>query len=118
MDRVRFITHRGQRILLIDFSNCSPEEVGEISDRTPAMVTQEPVGSVCILADFTGAEFNRQAVERIKVATAIDKPHIKRTAWVLDNNMPQALYDSVRTFSTREFPIFATREEALEYLVS
>ena len=35
------------------------------------------------LADFTGAEFSREAVERIKVATAFDRPHIKRAAWVL-----------------------------------
>jgi len=28
------------------------------------------------------------------------------------------LYDSIRSFSAREFPVFATREQALEYLVS
>lgn len=117
-ERVRFITYRDHRILLLDFSHCTPQEVSEIADRVPAMVTQEPSGSVCVVADFTGAEFNRQAIEHIKIATAIDKPHIKRTAWVLDHNMPKALYDSVRTFSTREFPIFATRDEALEYLLS
>jgi len=115
--RVQFMSYRDHRILLLDFTNCSPQEVGEVADQTPAIVTQEPTASVCVLADFTGAEFNREAVERIKVATAIDKPHIKRTAWVLDHNMPKALYDSVRTFSGRDFPIFNTREEALEYLV-
>src|SRR5689334_10015477 len=115
MDRVRFMSYRDHRILLLDFTNCNPKEVGEISDQVPAMVTQEPIGSVCVLADFTGAEFSREAVERIKVATAIDKSHIKRAAWVLDHNMPKALYDSVRTFSGRDFPIFSTREEALQY---
>ena len=117
MDRVQFMSYRDHRILLLDFTNCNPQEVGEISDQVPALVTQEPTASVCVLADFTGAEFSREAVERIKVATAIDKAHIKRTAWVLDHNMPKALYDSVRIFSGRDFPVFSTREEALEYLV-
>jgi hypothetical protein len=70
------------------------------------------------LADFTGAEFSREAVERIKIATAIDKRHIKRAAWVLDENMPKTLYDSVRTFTSRDFPVFSTREQAMDYLVS
>ena len=118
MDRIRFMTHRDQRILLLDFTNCSPEAIADISDRVPSMVTQEPTGSVLVLADFTGAEFSREAVEHIKVATAIDRPHINRAAWVLDENMPKTLYESVRRFSARDFPVFSTREEALKYLVS
>jgi len=116
MDRIRFVTHRDRRILLLDFTGCTPEEVAQISDQAPGVVTQEPRGSVRVVADFTGAEFNRDAVERIKVATAIDKPHVQRAAWVLDENLPKALYDSVRSFSSRDFPVFATRQEALDYL--
>jgi len=37
---------------------------------------------------------------------------------VLTENLPKAMYDSVRSFSAREIPTFASREEALEYLVS
>jgi hypothetical protein len=117
MDRIQFVTHRDQRILLIDFTNCNPEEVAEISDQVPAIVTQQPEESVLLLADFTGAEFTRDSVEHIKIAAAVDKRHIKRDAWVLDHNMPKALYDSIRTFSTRELPVFETREAAMEYLV-
>ena len=118
MDRIRFVTHRERRILLIDFTDCKPPEIAELADRVPAIVTQEPTKSVLLLADFTGAEFSRDAVERLKVATAIDKPHINRAAWVLDSNLPKALYDSIRTFSTRDLPTFATRGEALDYLAS
>ena len=118
MDRIQFVTHRGQRVLLLDFTNCNAKEVAELSDRVPPVVTQEPAGSVLLLADFTGAEFTREAIERIKVAAALDKPHIKRDAWVLAENLPKALYESVRTFSTREFPVFSTRDSALDYLTS
>jgi hypothetical protein len=37
---------------------------------------------------------------------------------VLTENLPQVLLDSIRTFSQRQIPIFKTREEALDYLVS
>ena len=118
MERISFMTHHGHRILFLDFTDCNAEQVAEISDQVPSVVAQEPAGSVLALADFTGAAFTREAVEHIKIATAIDKPRVKRAAWVLADNLPKALYDSVRTFSTREFPVFATREAALEYLVS
>jgi len=118
LERIRFVTHQGQRVLLIDMTGCSAAEVAALSDRVPSFVTREPLGSVLAVGDFTGAEFSRESVERIKVAAALDQPYIKRAAWVLTRNMPKALYDSILSFSARQIPIFPTREQALEYLVS
>ena len=117
MDRIGFVTHRDQRILLLDFTGCSAVEVAALADRVPEVVAREPLGSVCLVADFSDAEFTRDAVERVKVASALDRPHIKRAAWVLTENLPHALYESIRTFSAREFPVFATRSEALDHVV-
>lgn len=117
MERISFVIHGDKRVLMLDFTGCDPQEVAAVADRVPAIVTQEPAGSVLAVADFTGAEFDKDAVERIKIATTFDRPHIKRAAWVLTENLPKALYDSIRRFSAREFPVFHTREEALDYVV-
>jgi|SRR5271167_233462 len=118
MDRIRFIEHREQRILLVDFSDSTPEEMADIADEVPETIKGEPLGSVLLLADFSRAEFTRESFERVKIAAALDQPHLKRSAWVLTDNLPKALHDSVQSFSSREIPSFATREEALDYLVS
>ena len=118
MDRIRFITHREQRILLVDCSHCMAGEVATIADLLPDFVTREPLGSVLVLADFSGAQFSREAVEHIKIAAVFDRPHLKRSAWVLTENLPKAFYDSIQSFSVRQIPTFTTREEAMEYLVS
>ncbi len=118
MDRVRFVTHCEQRILLVDFTDCTPEEVAEVADSAPDIVTREPLESVLLLADFSRSQFTREAFERVKITAALHRPHLKRSAWVLTENLPKALQDSVRSFSARDIPIFATREEALAYLVS
>ncbi len=90
MDRIRFVTHRDQRILLLDFTGCTADEVAEIADAAPGIVTREPLGSLLTLGDFTGAEIDRDAVERIKIATAIDRAHVRRAAFVLAENLPKS----------------------------
>ena len=118
MDRIRFLNHRDQRILLIDYTGCTEEEVGTVSDHVPEVVTREPQGSVLLLADFSGVKFSRENVQHLKIATARDRPHIKRAAWVLTENLPKAMFDSIKIFSARKFEVFDTRENAMDYLVS
>jgi hypothetical protein len=117
MERILFLTFRNQQVLLVDCSDCSPEELVAVVDEVPKHVTREPLNSVLALADFSRSKFTKETVEHIKLATVFDRPHIKKAAWVLTQNLPKTLYESVLTFSGREIPTFETREEALEYLV-
>jgi len=116
-DRVGFIAHKGKRVLLIDFTNCTPEEVKSISDEAREIISVQPQDSVLVLADFTGAQFSRDAVTRIKEVTTYDRPYVKRAAWVHTENLPKVFYNAIKTFSRREFPTFESREQALEFLV-
>lgn len=117
MGRIRFIDHQGNRILLIDFNGCEPDEIGRIADDVPEFVTAEPPRSVLLLADFTNCKVSREAVERIKIAAVIDRAHVKRSAWVFNGNIPKPLHDAVQTFSSRDIPKFETREDAIRFLV-
>ena len=54
-DRIRFMSHEGKQILLVDLSYCPAAEVEEILRALPDVVTKQPRGSVLILSDFTGA---------------------------------------------------------------
>jgi hypothetical protein len=117
MDRILFLTFRNQPVLLADCSDCSPEELAAVIDDVPRHVTREPLGSLLVLADFSRSIFTKETVEHLKLAAVFDRPHIKKSAWVLTQNLPKALYQSVLSFSGREIPTFETREEALQYLV-
>jgi hypothetical protein len=118
MKRIRFIDHEGHRILLVDLTGCNPDEIAGVANEVPVHVTREPDQSVLLLADFTGAKLTREAIERVKIAAALDRRHIKRSAWVFNGNMPKPLHDSVQAFSSRDIPKFGTREAAVEFLVS
>jgi SpoIIAA-like len=116
-DCIRLITHKGKAILLVDVSNCSAAELLKISRMVPHYVTPEPRESVLLLADFTGAEFDREAVTSMKESTVFDRPHIKKSAWVGTDNLPRVFYEHIKNFSRRELPTFKTREEAMDWLV-
>jgi hypothetical protein len=114
-DRVRFITHQGKQILLVDLSNCSAAEVREIVGALPELVTTRLRNSVLILSDFTGASFDEEAFRVMKETAVFDKPYIKKSAWVGAENL-KAFSEEMRNFSRRDFPAFETREEALVWL--
>ena len=117
-DRIRCVEHQGKQILLVDLSHCTPAEVAKIALVVPSYVTSEPRGSVLLLADFTGAEFDRIAIERMKESTVFDRPHLKRSAWVGIEKLPKVFYEHIKNFSQRDLPAFETREEAMDWLVS
>ena len=118
MERILFLTFRNHQVLLVDCSDCSPEELAAVADDVPSHVTQHPLGSLLLLADFSRSTFTKETVEHLKLAAVFDRPHIRKSAWVLTENLPKTLYESVLTFSGREIATFETREEALEYLVA
>jgi hypothetical protein len=116
-DRIRFIEHQGKQILLVDLSHCSASEVEKMARLVPSYVTSEPRASVLLLADFTGAEFDRIAIDRLKEGAVFDRPHLKRSAWVGIESLPKVFYEHIKSFSRRELPSFKTREEAMDWLV-
>jgi hypothetical protein len=116
-DRIRIIQHEGNNILLVDLSGCSAAEVQRIATLVPKFVTTHPKHSLLLLADFTGAEFDRDAITTMKEGLVFDRPHLKKSAWVGTENLPKVFYEHMKAFSQRELPTFRTREEALKWLV-
>ena len=116
-ERIQSISHLGKQVFLADCSNCSAVDVEKTVRAVPDYVTVQPLGSVLLLVDFTGASFDQGALMAMKECAVFDKPYIKRSTWVGGENLPHAFEQNLKTFSRREFPTFKTREEALNWLV-
>lgn len=117
-ERIRNITYKGRQILLVDATTCSSAEINELARLVPAHLAAEPRGSVLLLADFSGSKLDRTAFESMKQAAVLDRPHLRRSAWVGVDAWPKVFYENLKAFSQRDLPMFTTREEALEYLVT
>jgi hypothetical protein len=117
-ERIRCIAYKGRQVLLVDVTNCTAAEMMTLAPLVPAQIATEPPGSVLLLADFTGSKFDKTAFESLKQAVVLDRPHLKRSAWVGVEALPKVYYENLKHFSQRDLPVFTTREEALEYLVA
>jgi hypothetical protein len=117
-ERIGFTDHHGKRVLLVDLSNCSADEVEETVRRAPDYITMQPRNSVLVLTDFSGAAFDRDALQAMKETAVFDKPFVKKSALVGTEDLPASFYDELKSYSRRDLLIFKTREEALNWLAA
>jgi hypothetical protein len=117
-ERLRFIKHKGQAIFLVDFSHCRAKEILILLDQVKSIVTRHAPSSLLTLGDFTGAEMDKKVATRMKEVLTLDRPFVKRSAWVGAESLPHVFQDNIKSFSQREYPTFKTREEAMDWLVA
>ena len=104
--------------MLIDFSHCEPNEMMLLLEEVKRTVERHERGSLLTLGDMTGAHIDRAVATRMKEVLVMDRPFVKRSAWVGVDSVPRVYYENMKSFSKREFPPFKTREEAMDWLVS
>ena len=116
-ERLRFIEHKGREIFLIDFSHCTAKEMLLLLDQVRADVARHAPGSVLTLADMSGAQIDKKVATRVKEVLVLDRPYVKKSAWVGTESLPHVFFENFKTFSQRELTAFKTREEAMDWLV-
>src|SRR5271154_6166518 len=115
-ERIRFIEHRGRQILLLDFSHSNAQEMQRLLDYARVLIGKQPHGSLVTLGDYTGATVDHAVATKIKEVLTLDRPFVKKTAWVGTESVPNAFMENFHTFSQREIVTFKTREEAMDWL--
>jgi hypothetical protein len=116
-ERISFVTHQGKAIMLIDFSHCQPKEILLLLEEIPATVARHQRGSLLTLVVLHGARIDRAVATRMKEVLVLDRPYVKRSAWVGAESVPKVYHDNLTSFSQRQLPSFKTREEAMDWLV-
>ena len=116
MAHFQWLTREGKQVLLLDFTQHPAKRIEEMAREVQQIITAQPPGSVLVLADFTGATFNTNALSQVAKAALANRRHVARTAWV-GVNLPEAQFKALQNLSGRSIRCFATREEGLEFLV-
>ncbi len=116
--RVEWITHKGKKILFIDYSNVkSQAEMISILNESLEIVRATP-GKILSLTDGTdaaaGPEFMKQAKEGGKAVAH----KAEKSAILGITGLKSILLKGYNLFSGDRMKPFPTKEEALEYLCS
>ena len=116
-DRIHFVEHQGKQILLLDFSHATTQQMLLLLEHVRITVAQHARDSLVTLADLTGAQIDRTVATNIKEVLTLDRPFVRKTAWVGTEHIPHAFMESFHQFSQREIVTFSTRAEAMDWLV-
>jgi len=116
-DRIHFVEYQGKRILLLDFSHASAHEMQLLLEHVRITVAQHARESLLTFGDFTGATVDHAVATKLKEVLTLDRPFVKKTAWVGTESIPHAFMENFESFSQREIVTFKTREEAMDWLV-
>jgi hypothetical protein len=116
-EQLHVVKHKGQSIYVIDFSHCNGKEMLVLLDLVRADISRHAPGSVLTLADVSGAQIDKKVATRVQEVLVLDRPYVKRSAWVGTESLPRVFYEHFKSFSQRELPTFKTREEAMDWLV-
>jgi hypothetical protein len=118
-NRVRFLDHKGRRIVLIDFSGTDPVQGKAVTDEALRVIATLPRdGSALTLTDVTGTTYTRQSIERMKQLTSHNKPYVKAAAVVSTSAIHRASITMVAIVSRRNLEVFDTRQKAMDWLAT
>lgn len=119
MERVQFVTYKGKKILVEDFTGLNPgQEFTATLKKAQAAIAAEPKGTVLAVFDATGCSFNSEMINQMKEFTTANTPYVKKATVVGITGLLQVALSTIAKFSGRDFVSLKTREEAMEFLAN
>lgn len=115
-DRVQSITHKGKKILCMDYSNLTPEEVIQLIGEEVKATSREPIGSALVLSDFSNTRFNMSIINAFNKAVAEYTKYYKASAFLGVTGLVKIMFDTVTKLTKQELKLFNNRAEALDWL--
>ncbi|MCP4606766.1 MAG: STAS/SEC14 domain-containing protein [Proteobacteria bacterium] len=116
-ERTSWIKHKGQTILVRDYSKLGGEEAIRIVTQHADEVDKKGIRGLLVLVDITDAYANKEVLSAFKNASAKAKPYFKKTAVIGAVGVLKFFLHLVDTFASLESRSFDTKEEALDWLV-
>ncbi len=119
MDRVRWIEHRGKRILFEDFSGLQEtKDIYEVTDTSTALICRQPEKSVLLLTDVTNAHYSPSIMKRLKDNSKRTVPYMKAYVVVGVKGLTLTVLQSFVAFTGLDVKLCETIEEGKEWLVA
>lgn len=117
--RVRFVDHKGKRVLFHDLSDIQdPRDAFPAVEQSKTIVAQQPPRSLLTLTYVKGSRFNREIIEALKDLVVHNGPFVKHGVIVGLGGLQRVIYVTLTQLTGRRLPTFDTLDEGLDWLVA
>jgi hypothetical protein len=117
MAQVSWIEYKGKKMLYMNYSDSTTEEVIKCTEETIEIVKKEPPLSVLGIVDVRNSPFDTATSAAMKKLADSNKPYIKMSVVVGVEGIKQIIYKAVLKFTGRKNLLLKnTIEEARDFL--
>jgi len=117
MPSLKWVFHKGKRILYADIASQNDEELLDIVARLKLEIEKEPLGSVLAVCEVKGGKTSSVINKTLKEFVKYIDPYIKIIAVVGVEGLQKILYNSVLMFTrSKKLTIKNSEEGALDWL--
>lgn len=119
MERARYVSHLGRRILYVDYTGIlTAEELESATRDASRQVQAEPPDSVLALLDLTGVPFGLRIVRMLGEAAAANVDFVKARAVVGLPEIARPAVIAVAEYSGRPMEVFSDVDQAMDWLAT
>ncbi len=117
-ERVSFVNHKDQRVLLIDLSEANVTEISTVIEQSRLVIGQAQPQSLLTLTDVTNIVIRDVTTRQIVQFVIDNKPFVRAAAVVGVSGLARSILATTNLMTGRNIKPFDTREQALDWLVS
>jgi len=117
--RGAFVEHRGARMLVVDASGLRDlADINAMIGRFEGLIVTEPRGSVRVVMQVAGLQFDRRSASAIKGVFVRVQPWIKASCLVGVTGLQKVLLQVLNQVAKRERPLFDSLAQATDWLAT
>ena len=117
--RTTFITDRGVRICVLDFTHVPDEDTALAAiDEARRIITSEPPKSVYTLTDVTGSRVTSRIRSALHDLTTANAPYVVAGAVVGVTNLQMVILRGIVQLTRRRLIVSKSREDARDWIVN
>ncbi len=122
-ERVKWVTHKGKKILVIDYKDYQIEKIKNdeyLKYLTEArkIINKQPLKSLLIITDITDAGFTKKSNDAMREFARKNTPYVKASAVVGVTGLKKVVITAIKVVTKRNLKIFDNIEDAKDWLVT
>ncbi|MBW1847504.1 MAG: hypothetical protein JRJ27_10250 [Deltaproteobacteria bacterium] len=116
-DRVKWIEHKGEKILFIDYKDIKVEKIEDVLIKLKREYESQPKDSVLDMTDVTNANYDRKTWKKFNEYGKLAKPYLKASAVIGITKPLKIMLKAYQVLTGQKVKAFNSFEEASDWLV-